>query len=276
MKTYIYKSPAKINLFLHIINKRADGYHNLESIMVLLDYYDKINISIRNDNKIIRISGNENINYEDDLIIKSAKLLQNNSKTNLGVNISINKNIPIGGGLGGGSSNAATVLLALNKLWNINYSINKLQQLSLNLGADVPFFIKEKNAFISGIGEKITAINIDSRYYLVVCLCEQFSTKKIFSHKLLTKSKVIGKMPNFLEALQLGNDCLSVVKKVNNKITSVMNDLNAVKNKLCDAKLSGSGGCMFVVFADKKDAKIALQIFKHKEGIKSFIAKSKN
>lgn len=269
----IFYSPAKINLFLHNIGMRSDGYHELETIFILLAYYDKLMINTTDDGRISRIGENNNINITDDLIIKSAKLLQLYSQTKFGANIQINKKIPIGGGLGGGSSNAATILLALNKMWNINFSIQKLQQIGLELGADVPLFIGGKNAFASGIGEVLTTIEVPQYYYLILQPQQQNSTKQIFSHFSLTTSRKQGKIPNFLQSLSLDNDCLNAAIKLNSGIKIAMDYLNIAKNSLTTAKLSGTGSCVFSIFKNYTDAEVALKNIDYKK-MKGFIAKS--
>ncbi len=147
-----YLSPAKINLFLHVTSKRADGYHNLQTIFQLLDYYDEISLDYREDGAINRISGNEGIPQDQDLVVRSATILKKISGSKGGVDISIAKKIPMGGGLGGGSSNAATVLIALNKLWNLSLSKEELMAIGQNIGADVPVFVNCHSCWGEGIG----------------------------------------------------------------------------------------------------------------------------
>ena len=183
-----YLSPAKINLFLHITSKRDDGYHNLQTIFQLLDFYDEIDFSLRDDGKINRISGNEDILISNDLMIKSAKKLKQYRQTNCGVDIKIIKKIPAGGGLGGGSSNAATTLIALNKLWNLGLTNTELISIGKDIGADVPVFIEGRSAWAEGIGEILTPLNLPEYFYLVVSINKQISTREIFSHKALTMS----------------------------------------------------------------------------------------
>lgn len=279
-----YKSYAKLNLFLHNVGVRDDGYHELETIFVLIDLYDEISIEKTTDGIIKRISGNESIDECSDLLIKAAKLLQQKTNSKFGANISIKKRIPTGGGLGGGSSNAATVLTALNTLWNTKLSNQKLQTIGVKLGADVPIFIFGKHAFANGIGEKLTPVEIPQKYYLVLCPNCHTSTAKVFSHFALTKSVKQGKIPTFLQAISLdssldnglngfSNDCLNPAIALSPKIKKTLDYLNSTDNRLSVAKLSGTGSCVFAVFKDKKSCEIALQNLSCKK-TNAFIVKS--
>jgi len=188
----IWHSPAKINLFLHINSKRKDGYHNLQSIFQLLDYYDELSFNLRQDGVIVRTSGNEGVPQNQDLIIKAANELRHATGTNLGANISVVKNIPAGGGLGGGSSNAATTLIALNQLWGTGYSKQQLSTIGLSLGADVPIFIAGHSAWAEGVGEHLTPVEIPQPWYLVITPDCQVSTAEIFSNSQLTMQTHFG------------------------------------------------------------------------------------
>ena len=192
-----YLSPAKINLFLHINSKRDDGYHNLQTIFQLLDFYDEINFSVREDGEINRTLGNEDIPLANDLMIKSAKKLQKLSGVNLGVDIRIIKKIPSGGGLGGGSSNAATTLMALNQLWSLELTKQQLIAIGKGIGADVPVFIEGQSSWAEGIGEILYPLNLPKYFYLVVSINKHVSTQEIFSHKALTMTPVQRKMSDF-------------------------------------------------------------------------------
>ena len=185
-----YLSPAKINLFLHITSKRVDGYHNIQTIFQLLDYCDEISVDYRDDGVINRISGNDSIPYNQDLMIRSANILKKMTESKGGVDIGIVKKIPMGGGLGGGSSNAATVLIALNKLWNLNLYKEELMDIGQNLGADVPVFVNCLSSWGEGIGEILTPISLQKYFYLIVSINKHISTKEIFTHKALTMSPV--------------------------------------------------------------------------------------
>ena len=192
-----YLAPAKINLFLHITSKRADGYHNLQTIFQLLDLSDEITFSLRDDGEINRIYGNESIVPDKDLILRSANTLKKYSKTLSGVDIGVIKKIPTGSGLGGGSSNAATVLMALNNLWNLKLTKSKLLDIGQTLGADVPLFVNGFSAWAEGKGDILTPINLPRFFYLVVSINKHISTQEIFTHKALTMSPVQRKISDF-------------------------------------------------------------------------------
>src|SRR5260364_363758 len=161
-------APAKLNLFLHITGRRPDGYHTLQTVFQLLDYGDTLHFRVRDDAVIRRATASLEVPEENDLAIRAARLLQTQSRCPLGVEIGIDKRVPIGAGLGGGSSDAACVLLALNRLWRLNLPRVQLQRLALSLGADVPFFVFGRNAFAEGIGERLHAIDLPNRYFLIV------------------------------------------------------------------------------------------------------------
>ena len=175
-----YFAPAKINLFLHITSKRVDGYHNLQTIFQLLDFGDEITFSLRNDGEINRIYGNEVIPPDKDLILLSANALKKYSKTLSGVDIGVIKKIPAGGGLGGGSSNAATVLIALNDLWNLKLTKSKLLDIGQTLGADVPVFVNGFSAWAEGKGDILSPINLPRFFYLVVSINKHISHSRNF------------------------------------------------------------------------------------------------
>jgi len=256
-KTWL--SPAKINLFLHINSKREDGYHNLQTIFQLLDYYDELTFEIRQDGVISRISGNETVPEAEDLIIRAAKALQKSTGTALGADISVLKKIPAGGGLGGGSSNAATTLLALNQLWDTKYSIKQLCEIGLSLGADVPIFITKHSAWAEGVGEVLTPICLPKHHFLVVCINKHISTKKIFSHKALTMTPIIGKIQPFSELINPHNDCLEAAIELEDEILEALTHLKLSENYLYEPRMTGTGCCVFVAFENEKDALVALR-----------------
>ena len=252
-----YLSPAKINLFLHITSKRDDGYHNLQTIFQLLDFYDEIDFSLRNDGKINRTSGNEDILINDDLIIKSAKKLKQYRQTNFGVDIKIIKKIPTGGGLGGGSSNAATTLVTLNKLWNLKLTNTELISIGKDIGADVPIFIEGRSSWAEGIGEILTPLNLPEYYYLVVSINKQISTREIFSHKALTMSPLQRKITDFSLVSNPHNDCLDAAIDLESEIKDALMYLNSTRKHVDEARMTGSGSCVFVAFENESDALIA-------------------
>ena len=257
MPEVTYLAPAKINLFLHINSKRADGYHNLQTIFQLLDYGDEITFSLRNDGEIKRIYGNETISPDKDLILRSAHALKKYSKTVSGVDIGVIKKIPSGGGLGGGSSNAATVLIALNDLWNLKLPKSELFDIGQTLGADVPVFVNGHSAWAEGKGDILTPINLPRFFYLVVSINKHISTQEIFTHKALTMSPVQRKISDFSLVSNPHNDCLDAAIEMEGEIQQALNHLDSTENHLGVARMTGSGCCVFVAFESKEDAVIA-------------------
>lgn len=180
-------APAKLNLFLHVLGQRDDGYHELETVFDLVDFYDTLSFSIRSDGAIMRRGGIHGLAHDNDLSVRAARLLAAASETRHGVDISIDKRIPMGGGLGGGSSNAATTLMALNRLWQVNWPVARLARLSLQLGADVPVFVQGSAAFGEGIGEKLSPLSLDSQSYVIVAPPVTVPTAEIFGAPELTR-----------------------------------------------------------------------------------------
>ena len=252
-----YLAHAKINLFLHITSKRADGYHNLQTIFQLLDYGDKITFSLRNDGEINRIYGNETIAPDKDLILRSANTLKKYSKTLSGVDIGVVKKIFLGGGLGGGSSNAATVLIALNDLWNLKLPKSELLDIGQTLGADVPVFVNGHSAWAEGKGDILTPIKLPRFFYLVVSINKHISTQEIFTHKALTMSPVQRKISDFSLVSNPHNDCLDAAIELEGEIQQALNHLDSTENHLGVARMTGSGCCVFIAFENEEDAALA-------------------
>ena len=252
-----YLSPAKVNLFLHITSKRNDGYHNLQTIFQLLDYGDEIEFNKRNDGQINRIYGNEDISTDADLIIQSALKMQKLAPSNSGVDIGITKKIPLGGGLGGGSSNAATTLIALNKLWNLGLQKKELISIGKKIGADVPVFIDGRSSWAEGIGEILSPINLPEYFYLVVSIKKHISTQEIFRHKALTISPLQRKITDFSLVSNPHNDCLDAAIELESEIKDALMHLNLTENHIDQARMTGSGSCVFVAFENENDALIA-------------------
>ena len=264
-----YLAPAKINLFLHITGRRADGYHLLQSVFRLIDLHDTVFLKVRNDGQINRVTVNANVPADQDLCIKAAKLLQTYTYSKLGVDIGLIKKIPMGAGLGGGSSDAATVLIALNHLWNLGLNRTILMELGLKLGADVPFFIFGENAWVEGIGEKIQPIQLPTAHYVVVTPKVHVSTAEIFSTEELTRNTfptTIAAFSEMLNAMQIGKEKQSLVFANENK--NFHNDLEAVVckkypavtaclnwlNQFSQARMSGSGASVFVTAPNLAEA----------------------
>ena len=252
-----YLSPAKVNLFLHITSKRNDGYHNLQTIFQLLDYGDEIEFNKRNDGQINRIYGNEDVSTDADLIMQSALKMQKLAPSNSGVDIGVTKKIPLGGGLGGGSSNAATTLIALNKLWNLGLQKKELISIGKKIGADVPVFIDGRSSWAEGIGEILSPINLPKYFYLVVSIKKHISTQEIFRHKALTMSPLQRKITDFSLVSNPHNDCLDAAIELESEIKDALMHLNLTENHIDQARMTGSGSCVFVAFENENDALIA-------------------
>ena len=247
-------SPAKLNLFLHIVGRREDGYHNLQTIFQFLDYGDELSFRNRKDHRLTLAPDIAQVAFEDNLIIRAARLLQKVSNTSPGAEIKLQKVLPMGGGLGGGSSNAATTLLALNRLWNLNYSLDFLAELGLTLGADVPVFIKGQSAFAEGVGEQLSPTpDLEEPWYLVIRPDVHVDTRLIFQNEDLTRNTPTITMRT---ALQHGgqNDCQQVVTKLYPEIGKALNLLN----NFSTAKMTGTGSCVFSSFQTKQNAQRAL------------------
>jgi 4-diphosphocytidyl-2-C-methyl-D-erythritol kinase len=284
-----FLAPAKINLFLHITGQRADGYHLLQTVFRLLDFYDTIQLKPTLDSAIKRVNDISGVPAEQDLCVRAAKLLQQYSQCTMGVEIMVEKRIPMGGGLGGGSSDAATVLMALNRLWQLNLSRAELLSLGLKLGADVPFFIYGTNAWAEGVGEQLQTISLKEAYYLVLTPNVHVSTAQIFANKQLTKNAIPKTMSDFSRASNSvvpnsANDN-SNTEFTNHLEKVVCNDYPAVSACLTwlkqfgDARMSGSGASVFLEVANEK---IANEIWQQKPkellgfSVQGFVAKGLN
>ena len=245
-----YLAPAKLNLMLNVVGRREDGYHLLESIFCLIDLCDTVYLRERDDGKIILHNPLPNVPPEQDLTVRAALLLQNATNTIKGVDIVLEKKIPMGGGLGGGSSDAATVLLVLNKLWQCGLSRLQLQEIALKLGADVPFFIFGQNAFVEGIGEKLTAINLPKRHYVVIYPSVHISTAKIFNHEDLTRNSQHVKISSLESDIVLHNDLQKVVVAEYSEVAAALDLLQQYGN----AVMTGSGSCVFLPVDSREEA----------------------
>ena len=249
MTTQTFISPAKLNLMLHITSQRDDGYHNLETAFQIIDLADEITIELTDNHQIKRIFGNEDIPEQDDLLIKAAKLLKQHSGIDFGVNIGIDKKIPSGGGLGGGSSNAATVLLALNKMLDINLSKNELLTLGTQLGADVPIFIFGKSAWAQGIGEQLKPLKLPKKHFLVLHPKVFVSTRQLFCSSELTRDCSPITIRAFLEG-EGKNVFQPLVLKLYPEVKKAFDWLN----QFAITKLTGTGACLFAQFDNEQDA----------------------
>ena len=255
-------APAKLNLFLHVLGRRADGYHLLQSAFALLDYGDTLDLTVREDGQILRTSALAGVAAEDDLVVRAARLLQRASSTHFGVDIAVEKRIPMGGGLGGGSSDAASTLLGLNQMWGLNVPRAELQAMALSLGADVPFFVFGQNAWAEGVGETLQSLILPAWWYVVLTPATIVPTPFVFSHPELTRNTNPLKIADFSASrlADLKNDLQAVVLKAFPEVASSFQALVAVSQKsVFGARMTGSGACVFAAFAHERDAREALQ-----------------
>jgi 4-diphosphocytidyl-2-C-methyl-D-erythritol kinase len=248
-------APAKLNLFLHITGRRSDGYHLLQSAFMLIDWCDTLHFERRSDGKITR----EDLTTAlppDDLIVRAARALQTSSACSSGVHIGIEKHIPAQAGMGGGSSDAASTLLALNRLWGLNYSLERLSQIGLQLGADVPFFLGGHNAWVEGVGEKITPIELPLGRFLVVKPDAGLETKQIFSDPLLKRDTETAIISGFAaDVFAYGrNDLQSVAQRLCPGVTQALNWLALQGLK---PRMTGSGSAVFAHMLDEIDLSLA-------------------
>jgi 4-diphosphocytidyl-2-C-methyl-D-erythritol kinase len=258
-------SPAKLNLFLHITGRRPDGYHNLQTLFQLLDYGDELSFTPRHDGEIVLMPDLPGVALEDNLIYKAARCLQQASGTTQGAAIELIKRLPMGGGIGGGSSNAATALLGLNHLWKAGFSLDALAEMGRGLGADVPVFVRGRTAWAEGVGEQLTPLSLPPQWYLVLAPNCAVSTAEIFSNKDLTRDTPDIKVAAFLE--EGGhNDCQPVVEKHYPQVKDAVDWLG----RFGPARLTGTGACVFSPFPSKERA---LEVFaKRPKQLDGFVA----
>ena len=263
-------SLAKLNLFLLINGRRTDGYHNLQTLFQLLNYGDTLRFTTRTDGQVHLSPEIPGVAFEDNLIIKAVRILQKHSGSNLGIDIALEKRLPMGGGIGGGSSNAATTLVALNHLWGCGLNQTQLQHLGLQLGADVPVFVFAQTAWAEGVGEALQAIEMPQNWFLVVQPDCHVSTLQIFSHKDLTRDTPAIKVAAFFE--QGGrNDCQALVRKLYPPVDKALSWFDQAGHT---AQMTGTGACVFAKFATAEEAK-AVQVKLPKQ-MPSFVAQGVN
>ena len=248
------RSPAKLNLFLHIIGRRADGYHLLQSVFQLIDWCDTIHLKRISENEVRRINPIPGVPSEQDLVVRAAKLLKEFCKIEAGVEITLHKEIPMGAGMGGGSSDAATTLIGLNTLWDLNLPKETLSTLGLQLGADVPFFIFGQNAFVEGIGEKIQEISLQTPDFLVIFPNQGIATASIFQDPELTRDHAQITIDGFLASplLYQSNDCQAVAMRICPEVKQAL-DWITQSVPGSQPRMSGSGSSVFAVLDPKTD-----------------------
>ena len=256
-----WPAPAKLNLFLHVTARRADGFHDLQTIFQLLDWGDELKVTPTGNPAIERLSGPTSIAPDQDLCVRAARLLQRVTGTRLGARIELRKRIPLGGGLGGGSSDAATVLKVLDRLWATHLGIERLCALGLELGSDVPVFVRGTSAFASGRGEILTPLELPERWYLIIYPGVAVTTAGIFQAPELTRNSPVitirAVSPAPIQLDETRNDCEPLVRA---RFPAVAAALQWLESRAV-ARLSGTGSCIFASFARAADAeRVAAQV----------------
>ncbi|QJR09336.1 4-diphosphocytidyl-2-C-methyl-D-erythritol kinase [Usitatibacter rugosus] len=254
-----YPAPAKLNLFLHVVGRREDGYHLLQSVFTLIDRQDTIRLRVREDGVIARVNDVAGVPEAEDLSVRAARLLQEHTGTRLGVDIELEKRIPMGGGLGGGSSDAATVLRALDGLWGLGLGTEVLGALGQRLGADVPFFVFGRTAWVEGIGERLRPFELPPRWYVVLVPPVHVPTPLVFGAPELTRNTEPLKMEDFSARDLPGATRNDLERVVVGKFPEVARCLTWLKGKSGEARLTGSGGCVFAGFDQREQAERVLR-----------------
>lgn len=265
----VFSAPAKLNLFLHITGRRADGYHDLQTVFQMLDYGDRLGFVRRQDGEIRRVTRLDGVAEEDDLMVRAARLLQAQASSSYGADIYIDKVLPMGGGLGGGSSDAATVLRALNLIWGCGVDECELAEMGRQLGADVPVFVRGKTAWAEGVGERLTPIDLPENWYLVVKPDVAISTAKLFSSSQLTRDCEAITIPAFKRGEGI-NVFQPLVLEMYPEVRQVIDWLG----QFSKASLTGTGSCVFSAFDGQEEAQEVLE--KMPEDWRAFVAKGVN
>lgn len=270
-----WPSPAKLNLFLYVTGRRADGYHQLQTLFQFLDYGDTVFITPRDDGQLDLLTPITGVADQDNLLVRAAILLreyaslQGQCTAHLGADLVVDKRLPMGGGLGGGSSNAATVLVALNHIWNTGFSVTQLAQIALQLGADVPVFVHGHAAFAQGIGELLTPVVLPQKWYLLACPDEHISTAAIFNDCELSRNTPVRPMEALLNS-EFTNDFEAIVRKRFPKVDSAIRWLL----EYAPSRLTGTGSCVFAEFSSLPKASKVLE--QAPEWLHCFIAQGVN
>jgi 4-diphosphocytidyl-2-C-methyl-D-erythritol kinase len=267
-----WPAPAKLNLFLHVTGRRPDGYHELQTLFQLIDLNDTVAIRVTGDGRIERPAGPAGVDPDSDLTVRAATALQAATSSKAGASLRITKRIPMGGGLGGGSSDAATVLLALNHLWRCGLTVDELARIGLPLGADVPVFIRGSSAWAEGVGERLEPIELPERWYVVVHPGVGVPTRDVFQSPELTRNSPVITIRAFFEGGFSGsrNDCEPVVRARYPEVADALTWLG----KFAPARLTGTGSCIFASFASASDAeRVAARV---PDSWRAFVARGLN
>ncbi len=267
-----YPAPAKLNLMLRVVGRRADGYHLLQTVFRLIDYGDELRFRVRADGVITRVNEVPGVPAADDLCVRAATALRQASGTPLGADIKLDKRLPMGGGLGGGSSDAATTLLALNHLWKTGFTRPQLLDLAVKLGADVPIFVFGENAFAEGIGERLQALDLPPAWYVVLCPPVAVSTAAVFSHPDLKRDSQKVTIQGFTDGVWPAyavNDLQPLVIKQYPEVARHLEGLS----KFGTGLMSGSGACVFAPFGSEQEARqVIAQLSTGPAGMQGFVA----
>lgn len=264
-----WPSPAKLNLFLYVNGRQPNGYHELQTLFQFIDRCDTLTITANQSGEITLSPALPGVATEDNLIWKAARALQTHTATSLGAHIEIDKILPMGGGIGGGSSNAATVLVALNFLWELALSEDELAEIGLHLGADVPIFVRGHAAFAEGVGEKITNVNVAEKWYLVVRPNVSIATVDIFMHPQLTRDTPKRPMSALISG-NYGNDCEKIVRSLYPEVDKQLSWLL----QYAPSRLTGTGSCVFAEFSSKSAAESVLT--RLPDTVSAFVAQGRN
>ncbi|MBL8520603.1 MAG: 4-(cytidine 5'-diphospho)-2-C-methyl-D-erythritol kinase [Betaproteobacteria bacterium] len=268
------QAPAKLNLFLHVNGRRSDGYHLLQTVFVMIDHMDVLDIAVRPDGQIRLTTPLDGVPAESDLTVRAARALQLASASSLGADLAVDKRIPMGGGLGGGSSDAAAALLALNRLWRLDWPLDRLAALGVKLGADVPFFVRGCAAWGEGVGDVLTPVEVPAWWYVVLTPDVHVPTPWVFGRPELTRNSTPLKIADF-SASGLGqcrNDLQPVVLKAFPKVAQAWDALDqaAARTSVFGARMTGSGACIFAAFETRQAARETLE--RVRPGIPGFVA----
>jgi len=245
-----WPAPAKLNLFLHIVGRRADGYHLLQTLFQLLDWGDTVRLRVRDDCEIARSGELPGVRAEEDLCVRAARALADYAEAEFGVDIALDKRIPIGGGLGGGSSDAATVLVALNELWEIRLDVDELAALGLTLGADVPVFVRGHSAWAEGVGERLTPLDLPAQEFVILHPRVSVATAPLFQAAELTRNCTPATISGYLSGMQAGNVFTPLVRLRHPEVASALDWLG----RYGGARLSGTGSCVFAAVESREAA----------------------
>ncbi|MDJ0789482.1 MAG: 4-(cytidine 5'-diphospho)-2-C-methyl-D-erythritol kinase [Myxococcota bacterium] len=264
----VWLAPAKLNLFLHVVGRRDDGYHELQTVFRFLDHGDRLRFRVRDDGRVERPEGQPGLSPEDDLVVRAARLLQRESGCRLGVDIAVEKHVPAGAGLGGGSSDAATTLLALDRLWGLELGRDRLSRIGLSLGADVPVFVGGRSAWAEGVGERLRPITLPEATYLVVVPGVHVSTPAVFAAPDLVRDHAPVSEADLWEG-RVANDLEPVATRLHPEVGQVL----AWLRDRGPARMSGSGGACFAEVASVEAGRALLAELPPTLGASGFVAR---